>query len=91
MSRYKDTKVIQNLRTNKRKYSTTIYETVPHLDTDQFFISQAGDRCDSLAQQFYGDSQLWWFIAHVNKLSTMNIPAGTSLRIPINTNFAEGK
>ena len=78
------------MRTDIRKYATTIYKTVPHSDTDQYFIAQSGDRCDALAQQFYGDPHLWWFIAQVNNLNTMNIPAGTSLRIPISTEFAEG-
>ena len=55
-----------------------------------YFIAQSGDRCDNLAQRFYGDSSLWWFIARVNNLKTMNIPAGTSLRIPISTENAKG-
>ena len=59
-------------------------------NSDLYFISTEGDRCDNLANRFYGDSKLWWFIAKVNNLTTNNIPAGTSLRIPINTQDAEG-
>ena len=83
---------LTNLSIKKRKnyYNTTIYEKVPERDTDQYFISVEGDRCDNLAQQFYGNPNLWWFIARVNNLKTNNIPAGTSLRIPIDTEFAEG-
>jgi len=33
---------------------------------------------------------MWWFVARVNNLKTMNIVAGTSLRIPIDTEFAKG-
>jgi len=33
---------------------------------------------------------LWWFIARVNNLKTMNIPAGTKLRIPVLTDNANG-
>ena len=54
------------------------------------FIAQEGDRCDVLANQFYNDAKLWWFIARVNNLKTNNIPAGTSLRIPISSNKAKG-
>ena len=83
---------LTNLSIKKRKnyYNTTIYEKVPERDTDQYFISVEGDRCDNLAQQFYGNPNLWWFIARVNNLKTMNIPAGTSLRIPIDTKNAKG-
>ena len=83
---------LTNLSIKKRKtyYNTTIYEKVPEKNTDQYFISVDGDRCDNLAQEFYGNPNLWWFIARVNNLKTNNIPAGTSLRIPIDTTFARG-
>ena len=88
MARYISTNISTK---NKRKYyETTIYSKVPEKDTDRYFIAQDGDRCDNLANQFYGNSNLWWFIARVNNLNTNNIPAGTSLRIPIDTEFAKG-
>ena len=79
-----------SIKNRKTYYNTTIYEKVPEKNTDQYFIAVDGDRCDNLAQEFYGNPNLWWFIARVNNLTTMNIPAGTSLRIPIDTEFAEG-
>ena len=88
MKRYKDTGIKKYL--NKRSLSTTLYEKVPERDTDQYFIAQDGDRCDNLAVRFYGDASLWWFIARINNLKTMNIPAGTSLRIPISIEKAKG-
>ena len=88
MKRYKDTGIKKYL--NKRSLSTTLYEKVPERDTDQYFIAQDGDRCDNLAARFYGDVSLWWFIARINNLKTMNIPAGTSLRIPISIEKAKG-
>ena len=88
MARYNKTSI--SSRNKKSYYNTTIYNSVPKKDTDQYFIAQQGDRCDSLAHRFYGDSNLWWFIARVNNLKTMNIPAGTSLRIPIDTQNAKG-
>tara|TARA_Y100000034_G_scaffold130433_1_gene188919 strand:- start:1647 stop:1940 length:294 start_codon:yes stop_codon:yes gene_type:complete len=75
---------------NKDKYDTTIYLKVPERNDDMYFIAIEGDRCDSLAQRFYGNPQLWWFIARVNNLKTMNIPAGTSLRIPVSAEKAKG-
>jgi len=88
MSRYKSTD--KNRKSNKKYYETTIYKKVEEKNSDSYFIAQEGDRCDNLAFRFYGDSTLWWFIAKVNNLTTNNIPAGTSLRIPATTVDAEG-
>ena len=88
MSRYKNTS--KSIIKRKQYYNTTIYKKVEEKNTDGYFIATEGDRCDNLAQRFYGDSKLWWFIAKVNNLTTNNIPAGTSLRIPIDTRDAKG-
>ena len=90
MSRYEKTSKSSDKNILKIKYDTTIYKKVEEKDDDMFFISQHGDRCDNLANRFYGDPELWWFIARVNNLKTMNIPAGTSLRIPVSIIDAEG-
>ena len=88
MARYENTK---KLKKNKKSYyTTTVYKKVEEKNSDSYFITQEGDRCDNLAVRFYGDSTLWWFIARTNNLTTNNIPAGTSLRIPVNTQDAEG-
>ena len=88
MSRYRYTK--KNKKNKKDYYSTTVYKKVNEKNTDSYFITQEGDRCDNLAHRFYGDSKLWWFIARTNNLTTNNIPAGTSIRIPANTQDAQG-
>ena len=90
MARYDGTNIRKNQDTNKSYYNTTIYKEVPERNDDMYFISQEGDRCDNLANRFYNDSTLWWFIARVNNLTTNNIPAGTSLRIPVSTKDARG-
>jgi nucleoid-associated protein YgaU len=95
MSRYRFTKINKsktdiNRPKSHSKYGTTIYQSVTERNDDIFAIATEGDRCDLLAQQFYGDQSLWWYIANANNLSTMNIPAGTSLRIPNNIEFATG-
>ena len=97
MPRYENTKKIKYIEKNKGKssklkktYKTTIYNIVPERNDDMHFIAQEGDRCDNLAQRFYKNPHLWWFIARVNNLKTMNIPAGTSLRIPITIENAKG-
>ena len=91
MSRYQNTKTSKINKYNlKNKYGTTIYVSVPEKNDDEYFIAQEGDRCDNLANRFYGNPNLWWFKAKVNNLTTMNIPVGTSLRIPISTEKARG-
>ena len=81
MARYENTS--KKTKNKKRSYNTTIYKKVEEKNNDMYFIAQAGDRCDNLANRFYGDAKLWWFIARVNHLKTMNLEAGVSLRIPL--------
>lgn len=81
MSRYKNTKISRAGTRNVLKYETTIYTDVPESNNDVYVITQHGDRLDHLADQFYGDVNLWWFIAHVNNINTMNLEAGIRLRI----------
>ena len=88
MARYENTS--KKTKNKKRSYNTTIYKKVEEKNNDMYFIAQAGDRCDNLANRFYGDAKLWWFIARVNHLTSNNIPAGTSLRIPASTENARG-
>tara|TARA_B100000700_G_scaffold290660_1_gene348924 strand:+ start:61 stop:330 length:270 start_codon:yes stop_codon:yes gene_type:complete len=88
MSRYGNT--FKGIKNKKSYYATTIYARVPESNSDVYFIAQEGDRCDNLAFRFYGDSTLWWFIARVNNLTTNNISAGTSLRIPATVQNTQG-
>ena len=88
MARYENTK---KPRKNKKSYyAPTVYKRVEEKNSDSYFIAQEGDRCDNLAVRFYGDSTLWWFIARTNNLTTNNIPAGTSIRIPATAQDAQG-
>tara|TARA_R100000995_G_scaffold25337_1_gene10941 strand:- start:3971 stop:4240 length:270 start_codon:yes stop_codon:yes gene_type:complete len=80
MARYKNTRL--HRKNKKTYYGTTIYKKVEEKNSDSYFIAQEGDRCDNLAVRFYGNVSYWWYIAKVNNLTSMNIPAGTSLRIP---------
>ena len=90
MPRYQNTKTKNVNNSVKQKYDTTFYLKVPERNDDMYFISQEGDRCDNLAYRFYDDPNLWWFIAKINGLKTMNVPAGISLRIPASAGDAKG-
>ena len=92
-SRIKEGKVIRGKSPkpyNITSFGTTIYSSIPETDSDIYVITQHGDRLDNLAQQFYGDVNLWWYIAKANNLTFMTLPIGTSLRIPGTTQYAIG-
>jgi nucleoid-associated protein YgaU len=90
MPRYQRTNIKKLRDVRKHRYQTTIYEKVPESNDDLHFIAVEGDRCDNLAFRFYGTTDLWWFIARVNNLKTMNIEKGTKLRIPTSAERAKG-
>lgn len=89
MNRYQYIKIEKNLDTRVRQYRDSKYPTIPLSETDIYVITTIGDRYDILANQFYGDSSLWWIISIANDLLPQNsifIPVGTQLRIPTDVN-----
>jgi nucleoid-associated protein YgaU len=81
-----DTKNIKRLDNGKRVLKTTIPKSIPKRDDDIYVITQETDRLDLLANEYYGDSRLWWVIAQANNINGVNIglDAGVQLRIPKN-------
>ena len=53
MARYNNTRKIK--KNKKPYYTTTIYKKVEEKNSDSYFIAQQGDRCDNLANRFYGE------------------------------------
>lgn len=84
-NRYKNIKPFKR-KDGKRVYKTKIYPNIPPSDQDIYIIVQEGDRLDTLAYQFYGDSTLWWIIATANNIhdAIISVEDGTELRIPQN-------
>lgn len=70
-------------------YITTKYPEIPYSVSDIYAITTTGDRLDLLAQQFYGDSTLYWIISVANpnliNQGSLFIEEGTEIRIPVNT------
>jgi hypothetical protein len=93
MIRYEQTHRIKIKNENRvgSALTTSYLPEVEEDNSDLLLIAIQGDRCDLLAQQYYEDSSLWWFIASVNNLKGNNIEAGTHLRIPISTEQAKLK
>ena len=69
-----------------RKLNSTIYPKIELDDSDEYIITNIGDRLDLLASKYYNDVNLWWVIAQANHIGkgTLNIVPGTQLRIPQN-------
>lgn len=66
-------------------YKTVRYPDIPLSENDIYVYTAYGDRFDMLAQQYYGDSSLWWIISIANNSLTQNslvIPEGIQIRIP---------
>ena len=97
MGRYSKTNIVKVYDKKTKSYinkkATTIYDKMGDTtlsNDDIYVISTEGDRLDLLANQFYGDASLWWYIAQANNINTINLSAGTSLRIPVSTQYAKG-
>ena len=87
-NRYTYSKVLKTNETKKNYLESTIYPKIKATDSDLYIISTQGDRLDLLANQYYGDKNLWWVIAVANNLNdaSLSIEIGKQLRIPGNIN-----
>ena len=81
--RYEDIQTQKTL-SGKLGYLPTLYPSVTLSNEDYYIIARDQDRMDLVAQDYFGDSTLWWVIAMANDLpgDTMYPPLGFQLRIP---------
>ncbi len=87
--RYEDIQTQKTL-SGKLGYLPTLYPSVTLSNEDYYIIARDQDRMDLVAQDYFGDSTLWWVIAIANDLpgDTMYPPLGFQLRIPSNASRA---
>ena len=80
----------QTTLSGKVGYLPAIYPSVALSNEDYYIIAREEDRMDLVAEDFFGDSTLWWVIAMANDLpgDTMYPPLGFQLRIPSNASRA---
>ena len=86
MGRYTNIEQKKN-RDGVRYYKTNIYPDIPRSINDTYVITQAEDRYDKLALQYYSDASLWWVISNANPEyinGSIYPPVGIQLRIPGN-------
>lgn len=74
------------LSTGRTVLKSRIYPNIALRDDDLYVASETGDRLDTLAYQYYQDSNLWWIIASANNIhdGKLGLADGTVLRIPQN-------
>lgn len=78
---------IRKTPNGKRMYNTVRYPNIPRSSTDIYVYTTIGDRFDTLAQQYYQDSSLWWIISIANgklKQNSLTPEVGSQIRIPSN-------
>lgn len=85
LSRYRNNKTKQTVL-GRIVYRSFIYPDIPLADDDIYVATETGDRLDTLANDYYGDSGLWWIIASANNIhdAVFAFEDGTILRIPQN-------
>jgi len=85
MKRYENVPVAQSVEGKLYKV-TTVYPDAPISENDYYIITTAGDRYDTLADQFYSDHTLWWVIAAANnsQRASLVVEPGIQIRIPGN-------
>jgi hypothetical protein len=85
MNRYSSIPVTQTADNPKRRYINVKYPEISLDFSDIYVYTTRGDRYDTLALAYYGDSSLWWIISRANPSQTSDslIPNyGEQLRIP---------
>jgi hypothetical protein len=89
MNRYNDPIILKTENTNRPYFKAKVYPDIPFSETDEYVITNVGDRLDSLAFSYYRDATLWWVISVANNNITKGAlypPPGTQLRIPTDIN-----
>jgi phage tail protein X len=83
MQRYKDIQVLKDA-TGRRFLSTTLLPIIEPSINDIYITGQIGDRLDTLAFKYYGNSTYWWIIARANNIGNGDfvVPLGRQIRIP---------
>jgi phage tail protein X len=86
MYRYQNIQIVKTDSTSDRYYVNNIYPEIPYSENDSYVITVLGDRLDTLAFNFYGDTSLYWVIATANALpgDSIYLDPGSQLRIPSN-------
>ena len=84
---------LQNIQQRKTSNFKSLYKPISYpdipLSADDIYIKTSiGDRLDSLADQFYNDTRLWWIISSANpdiiRRDSYALEINLEIRIPSN-------
>jgi len=81
-----------NKTVSKNHYVNIVYPEIEPLSTDKYIITSWEDRLDLLANDYYGDPNLWWIISRANpdvsRRDSFFIPTGVQIRIPARSDIS---
>ena len=80
MSRYNFTGTRIDKNTGNRVLKSTLYPEIRINDGDKFIYPLPGDRLESIAYRYYGDTTLWWIIRN----GGFGLKPAVKIRIPNN-------
>jgi hypothetical protein len=86
MDRYPNSLIRKDRFGSPRYFGTTKYPSIKENIDDLYIITIQGDRLDNLANQFYGDSTLYWIFQQANdnlNRDSLYPPVGVQMRIPV--------
>ena len=69
-------------------YRPTYYPNVTVTSQDNYIVTKITDRLDLIANDFYGDSTLWWVSAMANNLSGDSLYPGEGVQIRVPANLS---
>ena len=69
-------------------YRPTYYPNVTVTSQDNYIVTKITDHLDLIANDFYGDSTLWWVIAMANNLSGDSLYPGEGVQIRVPANLS---
>lgn len=88
MNRYSNPILDKTIK-GKPFFKSKAFPSIPLSEDDVYIMTTSGDRLDLIANQYYGDAELWWVISMVNNNITKGLiypTPGTQLRIPTRIN-----
>ena len=92
-NRYQPFKTFSTPESPIKRYQNVKYPEIPRDTSDTYLYTTRGDRYDTLAQAYYGNSSLWWIISIANVNSTTPdslVPEiGAQIRIPSNSRLPQ--
>jgi len=83
--RYNNIETLRSIKNNAKHYATVYFPELPLSDNDTYILTDNTDTFTSIANNFWGDVNLWWIIPAINpniRKDSFRCASGTQLRLP---------